>query len=159
MLFTVKNDRSTLDNASVEQVNKLFSEWIRSKEAHAERKAAGYGLISFPRYDYCVHVDAQALDTSLAWFNRTHKTDDPFPVSGNYKDFGEPAYVNIVRVEERLYLTPELTEAVEEVYPEDEEFEDDENDKGPISVRMELPYVVPAFYTRSCKFSRCTKCL
>ncbi|CAO2651318.1 Nn.00g096150.m01.CDS01 [Neocucurbitaria sp. VM-36] len=148
MLFTVKDDRTTLDNASIERVHKLFSEWIRSKEAHAERKAAGYGRISFPRYDYCVHVDAQALDTCLAWFDRTHENDDPFPVSVNHEDFGEPAYVNIVRAEEKLYLTSELTETVREVYPEDEEFEDDEEDKGPVSVKMQLSYVVPAVYTR-----------
>lgn len=131
----------------------LFSEWIRSDEAHAERKAAGYGHISFPRYGYCVYVDARALDTCLEWFARTREKDDPWPVSANYQDFGEPAYVNIVRAEERLFLTPELTEAVRERFPEDEEFEDDAEDKGPVSAKMELSCVVPAVYTRMCTFS------
>jgi hypothetical protein len=39
LLFTVKDDRSTLNNATVERVHKLFSEWIRSDEAHAKPKA------------------------------------------------------------------------------------------------------------------------
>jgi hypothetical protein len=150
MLFTVKDDHSTLNNASVERVHKLFSEWIRSDEAHAERKAAGYGHISFPRYDYCIHVDARALDTCLEWFVRTRENDDPWPVSAKYQDFGEPAYVNIVRAKERLYLTPELTEAVREKFPEDEEFDDDEEDESAIFIKMDLSCVVPAVYTRMC---------
>lgn len=154
MLFTVKDDRPSLDNASVERVHKLFSEWIRSDEAHTERKAAGYGHISFPRYDYCVHVDARALDTCLEWFARTHEDDDPWPLSVDYQDFGKTAYVNIVRAEESLQLTPDLNEDVRETYPEDEEFEDDEEDKGPVSVKMELSYVVPAVYTRMCTLSQ-----
>jgi hypothetical protein len=47
MLFTVKDDRSALDNATVERVHKLFFEWIRLDKAHAERKTAGYEDISF----------------------------------------------------------------------------------------------------------------
>jgi hypothetical protein len=150
MLFTVKDDRLSLNNASVDQVHNLFSAWIRSDEAHAERKAAGYGLISFPRYDYCVHVDARALDVCLEWFARTSEDHDPWPLSVHYQDFGKKAYVNVVRAEERLHLTPELTEAVQETYPEDEDIEEDEDDKGPLSVKMELSYVVPAVYTRMC---------
>jgi hypothetical protein len=50
MPFTVKDDHSTLNNASIEQVQKYFSNWIRSDEAQAEREAADYGLISFARY-------------------------------------------------------------------------------------------------------------
>tara|TARA_R110002003_G_scaffold235_17_gene17079 strand:- start:219 stop:482 length:264 start_codon:yes stop_codon:yes gene_type:complete len=75
-------------------------------------------------------VDARALDTCLEWFARTRENADPWPGSAKYQDSGEPVYVNIVRVEERLNLTPELTEAVRERFPEDEEFEDDEEDKG-----------------------------
>ncbi|KAF2852202.1 hypothetical protein T440DRAFT_506634 [Plenodomus tracheiphilus IPT5] len=150
LLFTVQNDRASLNNASIEQVHKLFSTWIRSDEAYAERKVSGYGHISFPRYTYCVRVDAQALDSCLEWFARTREYADPWMMSEEYDcESGKKAYVNIVRAEEELYFTPELEEEVREVFPEDEEFEDDgEEDKGPVAVKMELWCVVPAVYTR-----------
>jgi len=150
MLFTVKDDRSSLDNASVDQVHKLFSEWIRSDEAHAERKAADRN-ISYPRYGYCVHVDSRALDACLERFARTREEDDAWP---NHRDFGKPAYINMVRAEKELYLTPELTEAVRETFPEDEESEDEEEDNGPVSIKVELPYVMPAAYTQMCTLNQ-----
>jgi hypothetical protein len=82
-------------------------------------------------------VDAQSLDTCLEWFSRTQKQNEPWPMDVNY-GHEKPAYVNIVRVEERLHLSPELTEATKVAFPEDEEFDDDKDDRGPVSVKMEL---------------------
>jgi hypothetical protein len=149
MLFTVKDDRSSLSNASVDQVHKLFTEWVWSDEARAERKTAGYGLISYPRYEYCVHVDARALDTCLEWLALAREDDGPWPQRVYLEHPGLTAYVNMIRAEESLHLTPELTKAVIETCPEDEEIEDPD-DRSPISVKMELSCINPAFYTRMC---------
>jgi hypothetical protein len=97
-------------------------------------------------------VDAQSLNSCLEWFSLTQKHNEPWPREMNY-GHGKPAYVSIVRVKERLHLSPELTEAGKVRCPEDEEFDDDEDDRGPIFVKMKLPYVVPAVYMRIWRFS------
>jgi hypothetical protein len=155
MLFTAKDDRSSLDNASVRQVQNLFSTWIRSDKAHAERIAAGYGYLSHARYQHCVHVDASALDVCLEWFACTREHNDIWP----HLDSKKTPYVNVVRAEEILYHAPDLTELVREIYPVDEEVEEDEQDKGPIFVKMELPYVMPGVYTKICRLIWDTRCL
>jgi hypothetical protein len=152
MLFTVKDDRSSLEKASIQQVQKLFATWIRSDEAHAEREAADYGRISYSRYEYCVHVDASALDVCLEWFARTSEDSDAWPMSVTYPEFEKTPYVNIVKVDRRLYLAPDLTELAQEIDSEDEDIEEDGDDKGPMFVKMELRYVQPAVYTRMCTF-------
>jgi hypothetical protein len=158
MLFTVKDDRSSLDNASIHQVHQRFSKWIYSDEAQAERKAAGNGLISFPRYDYCVHVDARALDSWLQWLAYAHEDDDPFPIGAYLQDSELTPYLNIMRAEETLSLAEDLTKAVVQTYPEDEELEEDPDDISPISVKMELPWVLPAVCTNMCTLNECSNC-
>ncbi|KAF2035000.1 hypothetical protein EK21DRAFT_107632 [Setomelanomma holmii] len=120
LLFTVKDDRTSLNNTSVEDVHKQCSEWVRSDEAHAERKAAGYGHISFPRYDFCVHTNA----------------------------IGKAAHVTIIRVDKPMVVKPDLTLDLSGGYVEGEEvYKEDEEDKGPISIKVHLPYVLPDVYT------------
>jgi hypothetical protein len=67
-----------------------------------------------------------------------------------YPDFKKTPYVNIVKVEEVLYLEPDLTELVQETDSEDKEIKDHEDDKGPMFVKMQLRYIPPVVHTRMC---------
>ena len=150
--FTVKEDKASLDGASIQDIHQLFTKWIRSEEAYAEYREVECGRSSFPWYSYCVHVDAQALDSCMGWFDLPRDKAEEFCLSLSPRDpeLGVAAYVNIVRVENELVLTPELTEVVLPRDPEDEEFEHDvdDDDQGPVSIKMHMPCVLPDMYLR-----------
>jgi hypothetical protein len=98
-------------------------------------------------------VDTRALDSCLQWLAYPHEDDDPFPIGAYLQDSELTPYVNIVRAEETLSLAEDLTKAVVQTYPEDKELEEDPDDMSPISVKMELPWVLPAVYTNICTLS------
>jgi hypothetical protein len=148
--FTVKDNQSSLNNASVEQIHKIFTEWTRSEEAQAEQKdAVKTGHISIPRYMFCVHVDAPSLDGCLKYLSLPREEADKYLLNVRCQALGEAAYINIVRVEKVWYFPSVLTGDWGNPYENgQEEEEDDEEDKGVISVKMHLPYVLPATYAQ-----------
>jgi hypothetical protein len=86
--FTVKEDRKTLDGADVDRVREIFQDWTRGDEAKEELRYAPYnGPFCYVRYTYCVHVDANAVDSVV---NRAPQP--PIP------DHGYIGYVNLVRL-------------------------------------------------------------
>lgn len=92
--MTLIEDRATLDGATVDQVRSIFAAWIRSDEAKAESNESESGHwpgFRHPRYTYCVHVDADVLDTVV---NRALKLD---PELDSY-EARQTAYVNLVRL-------------------------------------------------------------
>ncbi|KAH7073283.1 hypothetical protein FB567DRAFT_196713 [Paraphoma chrysanthemicola] len=78
--MTPKEDKDLLDGATVERVRDIFTAWPGSDEAKAE-----FGG-STPRYMYCVHVDADVLDSVV---NRAPKL--------LWSEARQVAYVNLVR--------------------------------------------------------------
>jgi hypothetical protein len=71
--LTVKADKKLLENASLERVQKVFTEWILSDEARLELKAAPWqGIGNYARYTSCVVADLEVLSQtetgqSLKW--------------------------------------------------------------------------------------------
>lgn len=62
--FTVKEDRKSLDGATIDQVRGIFNEWVKSDEAKAENNNTAYpAIVKYPRYNFCIHVDADAIDS------------------------------------------------------------------------------------------------
>jgi hypothetical protein len=64
LALTTKEDRESLDGATVQQVREIFKDWVRSKEARNKTgEGAPCGAFKSPRYTYCVHVDANVIDS------------------------------------------------------------------------------------------------
>jgi hypothetical protein len=77
MEMTPKEDKKTLDGATVDQVRTIFRRWVRSNEARAEINHEPCGAFRHPRHLYCVHVDTDVLNSvvnrapqSPAWDRR-----------------------------------------------------------------------------------------
>lgn len=121
--MTVRSDQSALDGASVDQVRDAFKAWIDSTEAEEERKDAplDWGGAAYPRYTYCVHVDADAVDSVVV--------RAPQPPMHDSRD--KVGYVNLVRLDNRGILGGDEYREEEE---EDEEDCGDENvARAPVS--------------------------
>ncbi|OCK72872.1 hypothetical protein K432DRAFT_387656 [Lepidopterella palustris CBS 459.81] len=122
--MTVKEDRETLDGASVDQVREIFKSWVQGNEAKEELRDAPYpGPFQYVRYTYCVHVDADALDSIVNRAPQLPKRD--------YKRIG---YVNLVQLCARdmiPYSDPS------DVDPEEEEHDEDEGDENFVKVPLD----------------------
>ncbi|KAH3943429.1 hypothetical protein HBI81_008120 [Parastagonospora nodorum] len=92
--------------------------------------------------------DANALDSCLKWFDMPRDKAEKFYISRRDAELGVAAHVNVIRVEKAMVLSPELTEMVLPREAEDEEFENDEDDQGPVSIKLHLPCVLPDMYAR-----------
>lgn len=64
--LTVKEDSETLEGATVDQVRDFFSIWVQSDEANQFQS---------PGYEYCVHVDADAIDSVVRRAPQSPKRD------------------------------------------------------------------------------------
>ncbi|KAF1847646.1 uncharacterized protein K460DRAFT_414353 [Cucurbitaria berberidis CBS 394.84] len=63
--MTPKEDKNTLDGATVDQVRDIFKAWVESDEAKAENGNETNATLNYPRYTYCVHVDADTAYVNL----------------------------------------------------------------------------------------------
>ncbi|KAF2464301.1 uncharacterized protein BDR25DRAFT_361805 [Lindgomyces ingoldianus] len=120
--WTVKEDRKTLDQASVDQVREIFKSWVEGDEAKEELRDAPHpGPSRYVRYTYCVHVDADAIDSVV---NRA-----PQPPKSDHKNIG---YVNLVR----LRPSDMIPYGGLPIDPEDEEHDKDEGDDNFVKVGL-----------------------
>lgn len=139
--MTPKEDKEALDGATVDQVRNIFTEWVRSDEARAEINNEPCGAFTYPRYTYCVHVDADVLDSVV---NRA-----PQPPSWDPRNI---AYVNLVQLRheafaERLGLTVQETTNNHEEDKEQDDGDIDESEYGEEHfVKVPLSYVGPEHY-------------
>lgn len=92
MDMRVRADQSALDGASVNHVRNAFQAWVESAEAKEETKDAplDWGGADYPRYTYCVHADADAVDSVVR--------RAPQPPTLDREKVG---YVNLVRLDMR----------------------------------------------------------
>lgn len=66
LAWTIVEDHTALDGATVEDVRSLFTAWTRTEEAITEQQnAVDSYVLGSPRVQFCVHVDAKALDECL----------------------------------------------------------------------------------------------
>ncbi|KAI8943079.1 hypothetical protein NX059_001111 [Plenodomus lindquistii] len=109
----VQSDQSALDGASVDRVRDLFEAWVNSAEAKEETKHAplDWGGADYPRYMYCVHVDADAVDSVVKLAPQPPKWDRE-----------KVGWVNLVRRDLRRF-----TDRGVHADEEEEEEEDDED--------------------------------
>jgi hypothetical protein len=129
---TVQEDRATLDGATIDQVRNLFKEWVQSDEAKAENNNEPYADFQFPRYTYCVHVDADALDSVV---NRAPQPPE--------FDMHQVAYVNLVQLDHgdpREYQGPFKVKIDQAIT-----FHGDGGDVK--SVKVPLSYIGPESYS------------
>lgn len=137
--FTIKEDRTKLDGATVEQVQEIFTAWTNSYEAIAEGKTARE-MHGAARYDYCIHVDAKALDGSLEFENLPEDVQRKFITRNKKSALGPAAHVNVVR------RKMEVLGSYEEEGEEYEEDSDDEVDLDPVAIKFHYPEVYPDVY-------------
>lgn len=107
--MTPRKDKKTLDGATVDQVREIFKEWVNSDEAKAEANNEPYPAYQCPRYQFCVHVDADVLDAVV---HRAPKLDVAEAI--------RTAYVNLVKLRDEV--DPEQIR----VDDENEEWEEEE---------------------------------
>lgn len=82
--WSVQDDRGALEGATVDQIRSRFTAWVASDAARAEQPDSTQ-LTSSPRYQYCIHVDDEALDSVVRLAPRPPETD-----------FEGVGYVNLV---------------------------------------------------------------
>jgi hypothetical protein len=130
--MTVKEDRQTLDGATADQVRNIFNQWVQSDEAKAENNNTPYeALFQFPRYKYCVYVDADAIDSVV----RRAPQPPEF-------DFDEIGYVNLVRLVHEDYI-----EGISGNLSDYDDYEDDEEDFTKMNdVKVPLCYTYAESY-------------
>ncbi|KAF2993873.1 hypothetical protein E8E13_001568 [Curvularia kusanoi] len=142
--WTIKEDRATLDRANIDDIRRIFTAWTKSKETLAEQQAAiDLGVLGSPRYWFCVHVDAEALDSCLTYDKFPEDKQDSFWIEKRDPALGRTPYVNIVRKDLELEMPPR--------YPEDDDGEEaGEDDEGEldevISVKVHWEAAVPDVY-------------
>jgi hypothetical protein len=109
----VRSDLSALDCASVDRVRDAFKAWVDSTEAKEESKDAplDWGGADYPRYTYCVHVDADAVDSVV------RRAPQPPRLDGE-----KVGYVSLVRLDMR-----EITDGGEDGEEEKKDDGGDEN--------------------------------
>lgn len=108
--LSIREDASLLKGASKDFVRRQFKEWVASAEADGERLRDGHpilasGLGSTPRYQYCIHVDEDALHS----INSNSNSESPL------SDVRADAYVNLIKAnwalpsgEEAEYMKREI---------------------------------------------------
>jgi hypothetical protein len=91
------------------------------KKRLRSEKEAGYGHVSVPRFAFCVHVHARALDSCLGYFELELEQREQFvlPVRSREKGLGEAAYFDMVRVGRGYVVEEDCMEDVEEECEED----------------------------------------
>lgn len=144
--WTVREDRAALDRATIKDVRKLFTAWTKTRKAVAEQQAAiDLQIPGSPRYSFCIHVDAKALDDCL--------TSDRLPEDKQLKFWNEPRdpalghapYVNIVEKAMETVGTPQYDEEEEEEEDDDDDNGDDEGGEV-ISVKVHWQSAIPDVY-------------
>lgn len=126
--LTTKADRQRLDGASVDQVRDIFKEWVQSDEAKAENNNQAHPTFQFPRYTFCVHVDAGVLDSVV---NRA-----PQPPAFDARQI---AYVNLVQLRHES-----SDEGGAQLYGDADEFDGNGGDEN--FVKVPLGYIGPESY-------------
>lgn len=141
--FTVRDDRSSLEGASVEKVRTLHMAWAESGESVAEQAEIAKTRTHYclARYSYCIHVDSAALNSCLKYFavlqSRKAASDK---LCEGYWVAENNAYVNLVSI---LYPRP-INE--EETQAEAEEEGWGLVEDAPVCIKANLPAVLPEMY-------------
>jgi hypothetical protein len=140
LALTTKEDRESLDGATLEQFRETFKDWVMSEEARNEMgEGAPCGAFKSPRYTYCVHVDADVIDSVV----------DRAPQPPEY-DRREIAYANLVQLSDGEW-NPEMADTGDD----DEDVEDEEDIEGDENfVKVPLRYLGAESYNKL--YSPCT---
>ncbi|KAJ4382676.1 hypothetical protein N0V86_001898 [Didymella sp. IMI 355093] len=139
--WTVREDHAAFDGATVEDVRKSFTAWTETEEAIAREQAAtDLQILGAPRYYFCVHVDAKALDSCLRFDSLPEDKQLKFWNETRDPALGHAPYVNIVEKYMEILGAPQ--------YDEEEEEEEDDDDEGGevISVKVHWQSAIPDVY-------------
>ena len=132
------------DSATVEDVRSLFTAWTKTEEAIAEQQSAiDNQVLGSLRYQFCVHVDAKALDECLRFDGLPEGTQLQFWSHRRDPALGHAPYFNLV---ERIGETVEPPQHNkkdkddddddDEEEEEEEEEEDSNEEAAAISVKV-----------------------
>jgi hypothetical protein len=112
--WNVQQDPS-LDNATIDQVRNKFRAWVATDARTELPTSADYQdkihglLLEYPRYKYCIHVDAESMQSVL---------DGPSPTE---PDLHGVSYVNLIRADHAWEAwAKEPAESRDESEPQDE---------------------------------------
>lgn len=135
MEMTVKEDKTALDGATVEQVRGIFNEWVQIDEENAENNNMPY-FWQLPRYAYCVRVDADAIGSVVR--------RAPQPPE---RDRDEIGYATLIRLVHHDYIEgPDpCRDSSDDEEPEDDE-EDEEDYTKMNDVKVPIGYLGPKSY-------------
>lgn len=144
--WTVREDRAALDRATIKDVRKLFTAWTKTREAVAEQQAAiDLQIPGSPRYSFCIHVDAKALDDCLTFDRLPEDKQLKFWNQPRDPALGHAPYVNIVEKAMETVGTPQYDEEEEEEDDDDDDNGDDEGGEV-ISVKVHWQSAIPDVY-------------
>jgi hypothetical protein len=122
--MTPKEDKERLDGATVEQVREMFKDWVQSDEARSEMGVgAPCGAFNSPRYTYCVHVDADVLESVV---NRA-----PQPPERDRRQIG---YVNLVQLRFEDFAEEAQLALHDSDSDDSDDFEDIQEDENYVKV-------------------------
>lgn len=139
--WTVREDRTSLNGATVETVRNLFTAWAKTEEVAAEQQTTiDLRIRDCPRYHFCIHIDAMAVDACLRFDTLPEDTQLKFWSHKRNPALGHAPYVTII---EKEY------EVSENSYNPEEEEEDDDSDEEveAISIKIHWQCVVPDIYS------------
>ncbi|KAJ4374681.1 hypothetical protein N0V86_007554 [Didymella sp. IMI 355093] len=148
LAWTVREDRAALNSATVEDVRSLFTAWTKTEEAIAEQQnAVDSYILGSPRFQFCVHVDAKALDECLRFNRLPEDTQSRFWIRRRDPALGHAPYVNLVEKCEE-YTKPlrhDKKDKEDDDEGEEEEDEDEDSDEeiAAISVKVHWRAVIP----------------
>lgn len=105
--WTIVQDREGLDKATKDQVRQRFVEWRDGLSVKRDGPGADHRITPYlPRFEYCVHVGRDSLDSLIA--------HEQAPRAGQNKYEVPPVLFAIVRAEQMLAGLPEGYDSDEE---------------------------------------------
>jgi hypothetical protein len=148
--FTVRDDRSSLEGASIDKVRMLHTAWVESDESLAEQMEHAITHTHFlSRYSYCIHVDAASLNSCLNYFSSLQNENPALP--GRDPAPGMMPYVNLISTP---YPGPLTQEERENVRQQQQEAEEEAMELGwdltedrPVFIRAHFPSVPSEIYS------------
>lgn len=141
--WTVREDRTDLNRATVEDVRKLFTAWTKTRETE-QQAAIDLQILGSPRHSFCIHVDAKALDNCLTFDSLPEDKQLKFWNKSRDPALGHAPYVSIVEKAMETVETPQYDEEEED---EEDDVDNDDNKGGEvISVKVHWQSAIPDVY-------------
>jgi len=142
LAWTVREDRASLDGATIEDVRGLFTAWTKTEQAIAEQqRAVDSHVLGSPRYRFCAFVDAKALDECLRFDGLPESTQLQFWSRRRDPALGHAPYITLIEKIDDTIAPPQHDD--KDMKEEEEEEEDSDEEAVAISVKVHWRAALP----------------